>query len=269
MNFVAYSGFSGENLVEKSENMSSWYKGDTLIEALEKIEPPNRPTDKPLRIPIQDVYKITNVGTVPVGRVESGVLKPPTIIQFAPGGITAECKSVHAHHDLLDQGVSGDNIGFCVKNVTEKDIKRGYVAGDAKNDPPREAESFTAQIIVLNHPNGIQTGYTPVIDCHTSHIACKFEKLITKIDRVNKEGNEENPTVIKSGEAGLVQLIPQKPMVVECFSEYPQLGRFAIRDMKKVVAVGVIKSVVKKTTEKKKEKLSRKKLKRPNDSHFV
>jgi len=227
-----------------------WYKGDTLLEALDKVDPPVRPVEKPLRLPLQDVYKITGVGTVPVGRVETGVLKPGMLVTFAPAGITTECKTVERHHQLLEEAEPGDSVGFNVKNVGVKDVRRGHVVGDSKNDPPKEAVTFNAQVIVLNHPNKIQAGYTPVLDCHTSHIACKFDKLLSKIDRRTGKEQQAEPTEIKNQEAAIVQLLPQKSMVVETFAEYPPLGRFAVRDMKQTVAVGVIKLVDKKTTGK-------------------
>jgi len=246
---VAYSGFHGDNLIEKSEKMP-WYKGDTLLEALDRVEPPVRPFDKPLRLPLQDVYKITGVGTVPVGRVETGILKPGMLVSFAPANITTECKSVEMHHTQLEEATPGDNVGFNVKNISVKDVRRGHVVGDSKNDPPKEALTFNAQVIVLNHPNKIQAGYCPVLDCHTSHIACKFDKLLSKIDRRTGKEIEAEPKDIKNQEAAIVQLVPQKSMVVETFSEYPPLGRFAVRDMKQTVAVGVIKLVDKKTGDK-------------------
>jgi elongation factor 1-alpha len=249
INVVAYSGFNGDNLIERSDKMP-WYKGDTLLEALDKVDPPVRPVEKALRLPLQDVYKITGIGTVPVGRVETGILKPGMLVTFAPAGITTECKSVEMHHQNLEEAIPGDNVGFNVKNVGIKDVRRGNVVGDSKNDPPKEAVSFNAQVIVLNHPNKIMAGYCPVLDCHTSHIACKFEKLLQKIDRRTGKEIEAEPKEVKNQEAAIIQLVPQKSMVVETFSEYPPLGRFAVRDMKQTVAVGVIKAVEKKTGEK-------------------
>jgi elongation factor 1-alpha len=172
--FVPVSGFLGDNLIEKSTNMN-WYKGNTLFESLDALEVPKRPIDKPLRLPIQDVFKIGGIGTVPVGRVETGILTPGQVVTIAPVMITSEVKSVEMHHESLPQAVPGDNVGFNVKNVSVKDLKRGFVCGDAKNDPPAEAGSFVAQVIVMSHPGQIQNGYTPVLDCHTSHIACKFK----------------------------------------------------------------------------------------------
>jgi elongation factor 1-alpha len=243
--FVPISGFQGDNMLEKSDKMP-WYKGPTLLEALDQIEPPKRPTDKPLRLPLQDVYKIGGIGTVPVGRVETGILKPGMVVTFAPAGISTEVKSVEMHHEQLTEALPGDNVGFNVKNVSVKDIRRGNVAGDSKNDPPREADNFLAQVIVMNHPGQISAGYAPVLDCHTAHIACKFHEIQTKIDRRTGKSLEEAPKFIKSGDSALVVMKPSKPMCVEAFSEYPPLGRFAVRDMRNTVAVGVIKEVVKK-----------------------
>jgi len=257
--FVPISGWHGDNMVEPSTNMSwfkGWqkecviskgktkeFKGVTLFEALDAILPPERPTGKPLRLPLQDVYKIGGIGTVPVGRVETGVLKPNMVVTFAPSGITTEVKSVEMHHEALVEALPGDNVGFNIKNVSVKEIKRGNVAGDSKNDPPKQCKTFNAQVIILNHPGQIHAGYAPVLDCHTAHIACKFNELKEKIDRRSGKKIEDNPKTVKSGDAAIIELAPSKPMCVESFQEYPPLGRFAVRDMKQTVAVGVIKSV--------------------------
>lgn len=243
--FVPISGWLGDNMLERSTNLT-WYKGPTLIEALDAITEPKRPIDKPLRLPLQDVYKIGGIGTVPVGRVETGVLKPGMAVSFAPSGLSTEVKSVEMHHEALSQAIPGDNVGFNVKNLSVKDIRRGFVCGDAKNDPPQETDTFNAQVIVLNHPGQIHAGYAPVLDCHTAHIACKFSELLSKIDRRSGKELEKEPKNLKSGDAAMVKLLPSKPMCVETFNEYPPLGRFAVRDMRQTVAVGVIKEVTRK-----------------------
>jgi len=252
--FVPISGWNGDNMLEVSGNMT-WFKGwtsekkegnstgKTLLEALDAIIPPSRPTDRPLRLPLQDVYKIGGIGTVPVGRVETGIIKPGMIVTFAPANLSTEVKSVEMHHEALEEAGPGDNVGFNVKNVAVKDLRRGFVASDSKNDPALESANFTAQVIVLNHPGEICAGYTPVLDCHTAHIACKFAELLEKVDRRTGKQLEDKPKNLKSQEAAIVKLIPSKPMCVEKFSEYAPLGRFAVRDMRQTVAVGVIKEV--------------------------
>ncbi|XP_068432424.1 elongation factor 1-alpha-like [Clinocottus analis] len=255
--FVPISGWHGDNMIDPSVKMA-WFKGwkidrkegnasgKTLLEALDAILLPTRPTDKPLRLPLQDVYKIGGIGTVPVGRVETGIIKPGLVVTFAPCNLTTEVKSVEMHHEALTEALPGDNVGFNVKNVSVKEIRRGNVAGDSKHDPPMAADNFTAQVIILNHPGHISQGYAPVLDCHTAHIACKFNELLKKVDRRSGKVLEDNPKSVKSGDACMVLMKPQKPMVVEKFSDYPPLGRFAVRDMRQTVAVGVIKEVNKK-----------------------
>lgn len=271
--FVPISGFEGDNMIEASTNCP-WYKGwqketaagkstgKTLLEAIDAIEPPSRPVEKPLRLPLQDVYKISGIGTVPVGRVETGVIKPGMVVTFAPSNVTTEVKSIEMHHQTLQAGQPGDNVGFNVKNVSVKEVRRGNVAGDSKNDPPKGCDNFTSQVIILNHPGQVGAGYSPVLDCHTAHIACRFNELLEKIDRRSGKSVEANPKAIKSGDAAIVKMIPSKPMCVEAFTEYPPLGRFAVRDMRQTVgmlfssscsffaannvpAVGVIKAVEK------------------------
>jgi len=249
MNFVPISGWVGDNMIDKSTNMA-WYKGPCLLEALDQVTPPERPLNKPLRLPLQDVYKIGGIGTVPVGRVETGILKPNMVVTFAPIGLTTEVKSVEMHHESLAEAVPGDNVGFNCKNVSVKDIKRGYVASNSAEDPAKGCETFTAQVIIMSHPGQIQNGYTPVLDCHTSHIATKFKNIDEKMDRRTGKTLEENPKFVKNGDACMVTLEPTKPMVVESFSDYPPLGRFAVRDMRQTVAVGVVKSVIKKEESK-------------------
>uniref|UniRef100_A0A1J3DQJ2 Elongation factor 1-alpha n=2 Tax=Noccaea caerulescens TaxID=107243 RepID=A0A1J3DQJ2_NOCCA len=241
INFIPISGWNGDNMLDRSTN-TPWYKGPTLIEALDKIEPPKRPTEKPLRLPLQDVYKIGGIGTVPVGRVETGILKPGMKVSFAPANVETEVKSVEMHHESIPEAIPGDNVGFNVKGLSVKDIKRGYVCGDSKNDPPKEVETFDAQVIIMNHPGQIENGYTPVLDCHTAHIACKFQEIKAKIDRRTGKATEEEPKFVKNGDSALITLKPTKPMCCETFTEYPPLGRFAVRDMKQTVAVGVIKA---------------------------
>ena len=243
--FIPISGWHGDNMIENSDKMP-WYKGPFLLKALDALPTPKRPTEKPLRLPLQDVYKIGGIGTVPVGRVETGSLKAGMVVTFGPMAVTTEVKSVEMHHEMVDEAVPGDNVGFNVKNLSVKDIKRGYVCSDSKNDPCKDTEMFVAQVIVLNHPGQIQNGYAPVLDCHTAHIACKFSKIRDKIDKRTGKSTEENPPCIKTGDAAMVEMIPQKPMVVEVFSQYPPLGRFAVRDMRQTVAVGVIKETTRK-----------------------
>merc|ERR1711981_978094 len=238
-----YKGWAIER--KNAEGKQEKASGFTLFEALDAIVPPSRPSDKPLRLPLQDVYKIGGIGTVPVGRVETGVIKAGVVVTFAPANVTTEVKSVEMHHETLP----GDNVGFNVKNVSVKDIRRGNVCSDSKNDPAKEAKTFNAQVIVLNHPGEIQNGYTPVLDCHTAHIACRFDEMLEKIDRRSGKKMEDFPAKIKSGDAAIVKTIPSKPMCVEPFQQYAPLGRFAVRDMRQTVAVGVIKSVDKSAKE--------------------
>merc|ERR1711934_1199695 len=267
--FVPISGWHGDNMIEKTPNMA-WYKGwaveskerkasgHTLFEALDAIVPPARPSDKPLRLPLQDVYKIGGIGTVPVGRVETGTLKAGMVVTFAPAAIITEVKSVEMHHESLPEAVPGDNVGFNVKNVSVKDIKRGYVASDSKNKPASGVSDFTAQVIVLNRPGQVSNGYSPVLDYHTAHIACKFAEILEKVDRRTGKSTEDAPKFIKSGDAAIVKLLPSKPMCVEPFAEFPPLGRFAVRDMRQTVAVGVIKATTAKEVQGKATKAAQK-----------
>jgi elongation factor 1-alpha len=242
--FVPISAYYGDNITKKSEKMP-WYNGPTLVEALDQyIKEPEKPVDKPLRVPIQDVYTITGVGTVPVGRIETGVLKVGDTLVFEPTGVKGEVKSIEMHHQQIQEAKPGDNVGFNVRGVSKQDISRGHVAGHPDN-PPTVVKEFTAQIIVLQHPTVIAPGYTPVFHCHTASVACTIEEIIAKIDPKTGQVIQEKPDFIKTGDAAKVRVRPTKPMVIEKVSEFPELARFAIRDMGMTVAAGVCLDVVK------------------------
>ncbi|MEM1589299.1 MAG: translation elongation factor EF-1 subunit alpha [Candidatus Bathyarchaeia archaeon] len=242
--FVPVSGWTGDNLVKPSDKMP-WYKGPTLIEALDTFEVPPKPINKPLRIPIQDVYSITGVGTVPVGRVETGVLKEGDTVIFMPANKQGEVKSIEMHHTRIPRAEPGDNIGFNVRGIAKTDIRRGDVCGHLDN-PPTVAREFIGQIIVIYHPTAIAAGYTPVLHYHTGQMACRFAELIKKIDPRTGQVVEEKPSFLKTGDAALVRMEPLRPIAIETYSEFPEIGRFAVRDMGTTIAAGIVKEITKK-----------------------
>lgn len=242
--FVPTSGWTGDNLVKPSDKMP-WYKGPTLIEALDVFEIPPKPLDKPLRIPVQDVYSITGVGTVPVGRVETGVLKEGDTVIFMPANKQGEVKSIEMHHTRIPRAEPGDNIGFNVRGIAKTDIRRGDVCGHV-NNPPTVAREFIGQIIVIYHPTALAAGYTPVLHYHTGQMACRFTELIRKIDPRSGHVVEEKPSFLKTGDAALVRMEPLRPIAIETYAEFPELGRFAVRDMGTTIAAGIVKEITKK-----------------------
>lgn len=238
--YVPVSAFAGDNVKEKGK--VDWWSGDTILKAIDKFNVPEKPTNLPLRWPIQDVYTIKGVGTVPVGKIETGIMKPGQQLVFKPsmkpGGVIGECKTIEMHHEQLSQAIPGDNVGVNLRGIAKNEIRRGDVAGPT-NDPPTVAKSFTAQIMVLNHPSVITKGYTPVFHCYTAQVACRFEEILKKLDPRTGQVKEENPDFIKTGDAAIVKVVPTRPMVIESSKKIPQLGRFAIRDMGQTVAAGI------------------------------
>lgn len=243
VHFIPLSAFEGDNIKEKSPN-TPWYKGPALVPALDEFAAPEKPTNLPLRVPIQDVYSITGVGTVPVGRIETGIMKKADNVIFEPAGKSGEVKSIEMHHEMLDSAEPGDNVGFNVRGVGKTDIRRGDVAGHTDN-APTVAKEFTAQIVVMQHPGVITVGYTPVFHCHTAQVACTFLELVQKMNPATGAVEEKNPDFLKTGNAAIVKVKPTKPMVIENVKEIPHMGRFAIRDMGQTVAAGMCIDIVK------------------------
>ncbi|MFP4116611.1 MAG: translation elongation factor EF-1 subunit alpha [Candidatus Aenigmatarchaeota archaeon] len=235
--FVPVSAFYGDNVAEPKDEMD-WYDGPTIYELLDDLEEPTKPVNKSMRIPIQDVYTITGVGTVPVGKVETGQIKKGDKVLFLPSDVTGEVKSIEMHHEEVDEAQAGDNIGFNTRGISKEDIRRGDVACDP-DDPVTVAKEFRAQIIVMEHPNVIAEGYTPVFHCNTAQVASKFVDLEKKVDSKTGETKEENPDYLKTGDSAVVKIRPTEPMAIEEQGEFPELSRFAIRDMGKTVAAGI------------------------------
>ncbi len=235
--FIPISAFKGDNAT-KDKGELKWWKGPSLLEALDNLTAPDKPTDKALRLPVQDVYSITGIGTVPVGRVETGVMTPGMEVHFMPSDKSGEVKSIEMHHEMIPKAEPGDNVGFNIRGLGKKDIRRGDVAGPADNKPT-VARTFKARIMVLNHPSVITPGYTPVFHAHTAQVACTFLSLDQKLDPATGSVLEENPQFLKTGDAAVVTVQPTKPMAIEKAEDFPQLGRFAIRDMGQTVAAGM------------------------------
>lgn len=239
---IPVSAYVGDNVAKKSDKMT-WYKGETILEALDSIKPIKRPVDLPLRLPVQDVYTISGIGTVPVGRVETGTMKPNQAVLIMPAGTKAEVKSIEMHHQSLTEAKTGDNVGFNLRGIGKNDIKKGDVICDA-NKPGTVADEFTAQIVVLNHPTVIAPGYTPVFYIHTAQVTCTISEIQKKLDPKTGQVVQENPEYIKTGDAAIIKVKPTKPVVIEKQSVIPQLARFAIRDMGQTVAAGICIDVV-------------------------
>jgi elongation factor 1-alpha len=240
--FIPVSAWLGDNLIERSPNMP-WYNGPTFVEALDMLKVPSKPVDKPLRIPVQHVYSIPGAGTVPVGRVETGVLKVGDKVVFMPPGLVGEVRSIQMHHQDIPKAEPGDNIGFSVRGISAKDLKRGDVAGHLDN-PPTVAEEFTARVFIIWHPSAIAPGYTPVIHAHTASVSARITEIVAKLDPRTGKVIEQKPPFLKPGDVAIVKFKPIKPMVIEKFSDFPQLGRFAMRDMNRTIGIGIVTDVV-------------------------
>ena len=248
VNFIPISAYNGDNVVNKSQNMA-WYKGPTVREQLDLFKEPEKPVNLPLRLPIQDVYSISGIGVVPVGKVETGKMKVGDKIIIVPAregkGVTGEVKSIEMHHESINEAIPGDNVGFNVRGIEKKDIARGDVLGSVSS-PPTICKEFTAQIVVLNHPTVVTAGYTPVFHIHTAQVACKIEAILKKLDPATGQTLQENPDFVKNGDAAIIRVTPAKSLVIEKQKDIPHMARFAIRDAGSTVAAGMCIDLVKK-----------------------
>jgi elongation factor 1-alpha len=239
--FIPLASLVGENIVKKPTKMP-WYKGKTLLETLDDLKVPDKPTNLPMRMPIQDVYNITGIGVVPVGRIETGIMKVGDKVIAVPGregkGVPGEVKTIEMHHESMTQAEPGDNVGVSIRGFGKKDIARGDVIGPADN-VPTVAKEFRAQIVVLNHPSVITVGYTPVFHIHTAQIACQVVAIEKKLNPATGEVLQENPDFIKNGDAAIVRIKPLQPLVIERQKDIPQMSRFAVRDSGQTVAAGM------------------------------
>ncbi len=248
VNFIACSGLKGDNITKKADSMS-WYKGPTILEQFDLFPIPELPTNLPMRMPCQDVYEITGIGTVPVGKIETGIMKIGQKVKVLPGrtgkGIEGEVKTIEMHHENLPEAVAGDNVGINIRGVGKKDIARGDVICDA-NQPIQVVEEFIAQIAVINHPTVLAKGYTPVFHIHTAQVPCQFVELIEQIDPKTGQVIKENPDFLKNGDVAKVRIKPQGNLALETQKNNPFMSRFAIRDTGQTVAAGVCIEITKK-----------------------
>ena len=238
ISYLPISALEGDNVTKRGDNLA-WFDGPVFLKALDTLKVPEKPTKLPLRLPVQDVYSITGIGTVPVGRVETGVMKVGDNVVFEPAGVGGEVKSIEMHHESIPKAEPGDNVGFNVRGVGKTDIRRGDVCGH-KTKPPTVAKEFTAQIVVLQHPSAVTVGYTPVFHAHTAQVACRITELISKLDPRTGNILQKSPDFLKTGDAGVIRVEPTRPMVIEKVKEIPQMGRFAIRDMGITIAAGMV-----------------------------
>jgi elongation factor 1-alpha len=254
--FVPVSGWVGDNVTKSSSNIAWWNDqkiaelkkkygvngARTLLEALDVVKEPPKPIDKPLRLPISEVFVIPGVGTVPVGRVETGVLKVGDTVVFMPPNVSGEVRTIEMHHQRIEKAIPGDNIGFNVRGISKEQVKRGDVVGHPTN-PPTVVDEFIARVMIVWHPTAIAPGYTPVIHAHTASIPCRIVEIVAKLDPRTGQVTEKNPPFIKQGDVAIVRFKPLKPMVIEKYSDFPQLGRFAMRDMGKTVGIGTVNEI--------------------------
>jgi len=248
VNFVPCSGLKGDNVAKKSANLP-WYNGPTIVGQIDLFPVPELPTNLPMRMPVQDVYEITGIGTVPVGKIETGIMKVGQKVIVLPGrtgkGINGEVKTIEMHHEAMSEALAGDNVGINIRGIGKKDIARGDVICEASAPVP-VVEEFIAQMAVINHPTVLAKGYTPVFHVHTAQVPCQFVELIEQIDPKTGQVLKANPDFLKNGDVAKVRIKPQGNLCIETQKENPFMSRFAVRDAGQTVAAGVCIEITKK-----------------------
>ncbi|KAH7521733.1 elongation factor 1-alpha [Ziziphus jujuba] len=243
--FVPIPGSEGNNLAGTSPN-PFWHRVPTLLQALNQIELPDRHFDKPLRLPIEYAEVSGKNYTMVTGCLETGSLKAGQEVILAPTRHKGKVKYIYVDDKPVQEASAGDSVRCNLKNIDAKVLKAVCVASDSKDDPAKEAIRFTSNIIITANYRGATffEGYTPIIDFGGYHGAVKFEKFLLRIDPTSGE-YELGPKLLQKGDAATVEMVPLKPMIVEPFAEYPPLGRFVIRNNKRIVGVGVVAGVEK------------------------
>jgi elongation factor 1-alpha len=247
--FIPISAWTGDNLADWSDKMP-WYTGPTFVAAIDECDEPRRLFDAPLRLPVNDVYKIGGVGTVVTGRIVSGTMTVGDVVHFVGGKggsrpVEAQVKSIEMHHEAFEQALTGDQVGFCV-NADAKELKRGMVCSSTA-EPCSLAKEFTARLFILDAVNELRVGYTPIIDLGTAHIVCKWVEIIEK--QKGRGEKEEQPRSVRKGDSCLVRLEPAAPLVVEEYRNFESLGRFAVREGNHLIAIGRVEAVNRKLEE--------------------
>jgi elongation factor 1-alpha len=219
------------------------------MEQFDLFPQPELPTNLPMRMPVQDVYEITGIGTVPVGKVETGIMKVGQKVIVLPGrsgkGVNGEVKTIEMHHESMPEALAGDNVGINVRGLGKKDIARGDVICDAAA-PISIVEEFIGIITVINHPTVLAKGYTPVFHVHTAQVPCQFVELIAKINPATMEVIQANPDFLKNGDTAKVRIKPQGNLCLETQKENAYMSKFAVRDAGQTVAAGLCMEITKK-----------------------
>jgi elongation factor 1-alpha len=257
--FIPYSGFKGDNLVEKTDN-APWYKGwvanvspkkhvmgHTLVECLNNfIQPPTRHPELPVRLPVSSIYNIEGVGQIICGTVEQGTLKPGDEVGIVPYGLKHKKKlSMEQHEKQLISAGPGDSVGLSIKGIAKDEkIRPGDVIYKHNEAELQPVKSFTAMVVVQEHPGILKHGYQPIVCCRTAKVACKMTKIIWKQSKKMGGHKIENPTELSQFENAEVEFEPSQPMFVEPFDECAALGRIAAMDSNHLKMLGKVTSTI-------------------------
>merc|ERR1711970_1023626 len=256
------SGWMGDNLLNKSENMD-WWKGmdvklsktqsvhvDTLKEALNNfVQPAQRDPDKDMRLPLSGVYKIKGVGDVLTGRVEQGSVKPGEEVKFLPThtastACTGKVFTVEMHHKRVDAGMSGDNIGMNVKALNKDNMPRvGDVMVYKSDEAIQITKNFTCQVQILEIPGEIKVGYSPIGHVRCGRAACRLVQINWKMGKDTGGEKAEGVVALKTNDAAEAVFEPQQPMVVDQFDKCEGLSRIAFMDGNSAVMLGKVTAV--------------------------
>jgi len=264
--FLPISGWMGDNLLKGVDHAGKknmdWWTGndvvtgdttihvDTLYDFLDKVcRVPERPCSAPMRMPISGIYKIKGVGDVLAGRVEQGIVKPGEEVVFLPthtasNPCTGKVFTVEMHHTRAEQAKPGDNVGLNIKRLDKQNMPRsGDVMVYKKDTTLGQTKEFNAQIQVLDIPNEIKKGYSPIGFVRCGRAACRISNIVWKMGKETGGKKMEDPHSLKSNEMAECSFQPQQPLVCDSFKNCEGLSRVAFMDGNGVVMLGKVTTV--------------------------
>ncbi|GFT95031.1 HBS1-like protein [Trichonephila clavipes] len=242
--FVPCSGLTGENLVKSSEEptLKKWYSGPTLVEVIDNFHPPERPVDKPFRLCVSDVFKGATGGLCVAGKIEAGFIKKNDKVLVMPVGEQAIVKGISADEQSLSYGFAGDHVMIQLSGIDVNSIPSGSMLCSTEK-PVKVATRFEARLVIFNISVPITKGFPVIFHYQSlSEQAC-IKKLVSQLNRSTGEVLKNKPRCLTKNSSAVVEIEVNRPICVELFKEFKELGRFMLRSGGSTIAAGLVTNI--------------------------